>query len=198
MRGLLLTLAILGSSSVLPAQNWTSWKKDSVFPGIETRERCTGFNEFANRYLWDVQLRSAYHRNVDLSWSAEPQLMRGAEAEPGGALAVKPGEVVGGRHTAATPCSTSLFVRVDDVKDAGAPLTAAARASSARPAIGGHWSSKDPEPLRKDLDVQVSGNTVTGTWTSPNFSFQVTAPLPEHLAGSVSVDRGADQKTNAH
>ena len=197
MRSVLLTLATLGSSSLLLAQNWSSWKPDAVFPGVEIRERCTGFNEFANRYLWDVQLRSSYQKNVDLAWSAEPQLMRGAQAEPGDALAVKPGEVVAARHTATAPCTASLQVRVDSVKDAGASLRASAKASSPRPAIQGHWSSKDPEPLRKDLDVQVSGNTVTGRWSSPSFSFQLTAPIPERLSGSVAVE-GGDPKSNAH
>ena len=100
MRRPLLLLMAIGSSSLLSAQSWSAWRPDSVFQGIQVREHCSGFNEFANRYIWDVQLRNTYKKDVDLSWAAEPGRLHGAEAQIDHALAVKPGEMVETHHTA--------------------------------------------------------------------------------------------------
>ncbi len=181
------------ASSLLSAQNWSAWKPDPVYQGIEVRERCSGFNEFANRYLWDVQLRNTYQKTVDLTWAAEPALLRGAQAQGDRALGVRPGEVVDAHHTAPQDCSSGLFVRVDEVKGAGA---ATAKTGSFRPKIEGRWRSKDPEPLRKELDVQLSGNTITSSWSSPSFSFQISTALPQGLSGSVSLDGGEKSSTS--
>ncbi len=189
MQRLLLVLTALGSVSLLSAQNWSAWKPDPVFHGIQVREHCGGFNEFANRYVWDVQLRNTYKKDIDLSWAAEPGLLHGAEAQTDRALAVKPGEVVDAHHTAPNACSAGLLVRVNDVKAAGAPVVQTASAGALRPKIEGRWRSKDPEPQRKELVVQLSGKTVTSSWTSPNFSIQFSSPLPEGVSGSVSVER---------
>ena len=189
MQRLLFVLTALGSVSLLSAQNWSAWKPDPVFHGIQVREHCGGFNEFANRYVWDVQLRNTYKKDVDLSWAAEPGLLHGAEAQADRALAVKPGEVVDAHHTAPNACSAGLLVKVNDVKAAGSPVAQSAGASVLRPKIEGRWKSKDPEPQRKELVVQLSGKTVTSSWTSPNFSIQFSTPLPEGVSGSVSVER---------
>src|SRR5262245_58129436 len=162
-------LIALGSIPLLQAANWTGWKPDPTFPGIEVRARCTGFNEFANRYLWDVQLRNTYHKDVDLTWAAQPELLRGSQAQSDRAFAVKPGEVVGAHHTAPADCGSGLLVKVDDVKTSGSTATSADRpttttAHAIEPKIGGHWRSKDPEPYQKELDVQLSGRTVTSTF----------------------------------
>jgi len=69
---LVLTAFAFGSVSLLGAQSWSAWKPDPVFHGIQIREHCGGFNEFANRYVWDVQLRNTYQKDVDLSWRPSP------------------------------------------------------------------------------------------------------------------------------
>jgi hypothetical protein len=190
MQRLLLVLTALGSVSLLSAQNWSAWKPDPVFHGIQVREHCGGFNEFANRYVWDVQLRNTYKKDVDLSWAAEPGLLHGADAQTDRALAVKPGEVVDAHHTAPNACSAGLLVKVNEVKAAGNPAVQTASTGVLRPKIEGRWTSKDPEPQRKELVVQLSGKTVTSSWSSPNFSIQFSTPLPEGVSGSVSVERG--------
>src|SRR5579859_8074247 len=190
MRLLFLVLAAVGSSSLLPAQTWSAWKPDPVFHGIQIRQHCNGFNEFANRYLWDVQLRNTYQKDVDLSWAAEPGRLRGAEAQTDRALAVKPGEVVDAHHTAPNACSAGLLVKVNEVKAAGNVAARSAGASSLQPKIEGRWTSKDPEAPRKQLSVQLSGRTVTTSFSSPKFSFQFSSPLPEGVSGSVSVESG--------
>jgi hypothetical protein len=83
MRRLPVILITIASSSLLSAQNWSAWKPDPVFHGIQVRQHCAGFNEFANRYVWDVQLRNTYKKDVDLAWAAEPGRLHGADA-PGG------------------------------------------------------------------------------------------------------------------
>ena len=181
-----LIFSVVAFTSLLNAQSWSAWKPDAVYPGIEVRERCTGYNEFASRYLWDVELRNNYQKDVDLAWAAEPGVLHGAQAQADHALAVKPGEVVGAHHTAPQNCSSGLLVKVDDVRVAGRAKTA-----SARPNFEGRWRSKDPEPLRKELDVQLSGNTLTSTWSSPSFSFQISTRVPENLHGSVSLGEPA-------
>jgi hypothetical protein len=193
MRRLLLVLISVASGSLLSAQSWSAWKPDPVFHGIEIREHCSGFNEFANRYMWDVQLRNAYRKDIDLSWAAEPGLLRGAEAQMDRALAVKPGEVVDAHHTATNACSAGLLVKVSEVKTAGTLTSHNASASSLRPRIQGRWTSKEPEPLRKELVVELQGKTLTSSWSSPNFSIQISSPLPEGVSGSVSLGSG-DQK----
>jgi hypothetical protein len=195
MRRLFFALIVVGSSSFLSAQSWSAWRPDPVFHGIQVREHCGGFNEFANRYVWDVQLRNTYQKTVDLSWAAEPGRLHGAEAQTDHALAVKPGEVVDGHHTAPNACSAGLAVKVNDVRTAGYATSSSSSTSASlvHPKIEGHWRSKDPEPLRKELSVQLSGNTVTSTWSSPNFSFQISGPLPQGIGGSVSIG-GGEQK----
>jgi len=190
MRRLHFVLAIVGSSSLLSAQSWSAWRPDPVYHGIQVREHCGGFNEFANRYTWDVQLRNGYQKDVDLSWAAEPGLLHGAEAQMDRALAVKPGEVVDAHHTAPNACSAGLQVKVNEVKAAGHPTGASASASLLRPKIEGRWRSKDSEPLRKELVVQLSGKTLTSSWSSPGFSIQISSPLPEGVSGSVSLGSG--------
>jgi hypothetical protein len=181
---LLSVLVTLGSCSLLSAQSWTAWRADAVYHGIEIRERCGGFNEFANRYIWDVQLRNTYRKNVDLAWAAEPERLHGADAQSNRALGVKPGEVVDAQHTAPGNCSIGLLVKVNDVRAANATV------ASVRPNIEGRWQSKDPEPLRKELVVKLSGDTVTSRWSSPNFSIQISSPLPKGVSGSVSIEKG--------
>jgi len=193
MRNLVLALVINGSISFLSAQNWSAWKPDSIYGGIEIRERCAGFNEFANGSVWDVQLRNTYHKNVDLSWAAEPDLLRGVKAQSERALTVKPGEVVDAHHTAHRDCSAGLLVKVNDVRASGAGTAPSSGSAAFRPKIQGRWQSKDPEPLRKELTVTLSGKTVTSSYSSPNFSLQVSTPLPEGVSGSVSIEHG-DQK----
>ncbi len=194
MRRLHFVLAIVGSSSLLSSQSWSAWRPDPVYHGIQVREHCGGFNEFANRYVWDVQLRNTYQKTIDLSWAAEPGRLHGAEAQMDHALAVKPGEVVDGHHTAPNACSTGLIVKVNDVRNAGyTTARGSTTASLVRPKIEGHWRSKDPEPLRKELSVELSGKTLTSSWSSPNFSIQISSPLPEGVGGSVSLG-GGEQK----
>jgi hypothetical protein len=193
MRRLLLLLVPVASCSLLSAQSWSAWKPDPVFRGIEIREHCSGFNEFANRYTWDVQLRNAYQKDIDLSWAAEPGLLHGAEAQIDRALAVKPGEVVDAHHTAPNACSAGLLVKVNEVKSAGTLTSHNAGASSLRPRIQGRWTSKDPEPLRKELVLELQGRTLTSSWSSPSFSIQISSPLPEGVSGSVSLG-SSDQK----
>ncbi len=194
MRRLHFVLAIVGSSSLLSAQSWSAWRPDPVYHGIQVREHCGGFNEFANRYVWDVQLRNTYQKTIDLSWAAEPGRLHGAEAQMDHALAVKPGEVVDGHHTAPNACSAGLLVKVNDVRNAGyTTARGSTTASLVRPKIEGHWRSKDPEPLRKELSVELSGKTLTSSWSSPNFSIQISSPLPEGVGGSVSLG-GGEQK----
>jgi hypothetical protein len=193
MRRLPLVLLFVGSTSLLSAQSWSAWKPDSVFRGIETRERCAGFNEFANGSVWDVQLRNTYQKNVDLTWAAEPDLLRGPQSQSDRALSVKPGEVIDAHHTAHRDCSAGLLVKVNDVRAAGAPSAPSAATTSIRPKIQGRWQSKDPEPLRKELVVTLSGKTVTSSFSSPNFSLEVSTPLPEGVSGSVSIER-SEQK----
>jgi hypothetical protein len=181
MRRLIVAIVTVGSSSFLSAEGWSAWRPDPVFHGIQIREHCGGFNEFANRYMWDVQLRNTYQKNVDLSWAAEPTLLHGAEAQTDRALAVKPGEIVEAHHTAPNACSAGLVVKVTDVKAAGV-ASSTTSASVAHPKIQGHWRSKDPEPLRKEFSVQLSGKTVTSSWSSPNFSIEISSPLPEGVS----------------
>jgi hypothetical protein len=202
MRRSAIALIALGSSGLLSAQppgpaQWSGWRPDATFPGIEVRERCAGFNEFANRHLWDVQLRNTYDRPINLSWAAEPGLLHGAEAQADHAIGVRPGEIVDARHTAPKDCSAGLLVRVRDVRNAGDVLAAApsARTGAPRPRIEGHWKSRDPEPYQKELQIQLSGRTVTGVWTSPGFSFQITTPLPENVGASISVDHDPKPST---
>src|SRR5260370_9251661 len=109
---------------VLSAQNWSEWSADPAFQRIEVRERCAGFNEFANATMWDVQLRNAYAKDVDIYWLAEPDATRGAQVER--ALAVKPGEVVNTRHAGLQDCSGRLPVKVNEGRPAGSSLTSAA------------------------------------------------------------------------
>ena len=194
MRRLLFVLAVVGSSSLLSAQSWSAWRPDPVYHGIQVREHCGGFNEFANRFVWDIQLRNTYQKTIDLAWAAEPGRLHGAETQMDHALAVRPGEVVDGHHTAPNACSAGLIVKVNDVRNAGNVVgTGNATASLMRPKIEGHWKSKDPEPLRKELSVELSGHTLTSSWSSPNFSIQISSPLPEGVGGSVSLG-GGEQK----
>ena len=166
----------LGSSVLLSAQSWSAWSPDPVFKGIEIRERCGGFNEFASAYVWDVQLRNTYQKDIDLSWTAETQ--------PATAQSVKAGAVVDARHIAPKDCSAGLFVNVNDVKTA---TTAVAKTSSFTPRIEGRWTSKDPEPLRKQLAVQLNGRIVTTIFSSPGFSFQISSKIPDALINSVKL-----------
>jgi len=189
MRSFPLILIAFGSASFLSAQSWSAWRPDAVYSGIQTRERCAGFNEFANRFLWDVQLRNTYQKNVDVAWAAEPGTLRGAEAQADHALAVKPGEVIDAHHTAPNSCDAGLLVTVNEVRNATAGAPTSAKAMTLRPKIEGRWQSKDPEPLRKALVVQLSGHTVTTSFSSPNFNFQISSPLPEGVSGNVSVER---------
>ena len=165
----------LGSSVLLSAQTWSAWSPDPVFKGIEIRERCGGFNEFAGSYVWDVQLRNTYQKDIDLSWMAETQ--------PGNAQAVRAGAVVDARHIAPKDCSAGLLVNVNDVKNA---TTAVARTSSFVPRIEGRWTSKDPES-QKQLAVQLNGRIVTTIFSSPGFSFQISSKIPEALINSVKL-----------
>jgi len=104
--------------------------------------------EFANRFVGDIQLRNTYQKTIDLAWAAEPGRLHGAETQMDHALAVRPGEVVDGHHTAPNACSAGLIVKVNDVRNAGNVVgTGNATASLMRPKIEGHWKSKDPEPL---------------------------------------------------
>jgi hypothetical protein len=176
MRHLLFVLMALGSSVLLSAQTWSAWSPDPVFKGIEIRERCGGFNEFAGSYVWDVQFRNTYQKDIDLSWMAETQ--------PGGAQAVPAGAVVDARHVAHKDCSAGLQVNVNDVKTA---TVAVARTSSFVPRIEGRWTSKDPEPYQKQLAVQVNGRIVTTIWSSPGFSIEFTSKIPEALINSVKL-----------
>jgi hypothetical protein len=67
MRILLLPLAaMVVLAPFAKAQDWSSWKADDTYRGIEVRTRCTGYDEFAGRYLWDVQLRNRYKKRVDV------------------------------------------------------------------------------------------------------------------------------------
>ena len=190
MRRLLLVLVPVASGSFLSAQSWSAWKPDPVFHGIEIREHCSGFNEFANRYTWDVQLRNGYNKEIDLFWAAEPGLLHGAEAQTERALAVKPGEVVDAHHTAPNACSAGVLVKVNEVKAAGTLTSHNAGASSLRPKIQGRWTSKDPDQLRKELVLELQGKTLTSSWSSRNFSIQISSPLPEGVSGSVSLGSG--------
>lgn len=190
-------LMLSSAASCVSAQQWTAWKADPTFPGIEVRERCTGFNQFSNRTMWDVQLRNSYPKNVDLSWDAEPGLLHGADAQADHAMTVRPGEVIDAHHTAPKDCSAGMAVRVSDVRDAGAPVppgstyAPAAPPPSSHPAVQGTWRSKDSSPNPKQVHVELNGNTVTGAFESPAFSFQITTPLPEKLLGSVSIEHDA-------
>ncbi len=180
MRHFLFVLMALGSSVLLSAQTWSAWSPDPVFKGIEIRERCAGFNEFASSYAWDVQLRNTYQKDIDLSWTAESQ--------PGAAQAVRAGSVVDARHIASKDCSAGLMVNVNDVKTAtAAPASSAGNTGSFVPRIEGRWSSKDPEPLRKQLAVQLNGRVVTTIFSSPGFSFQISGKIPEALLNSVTL-----------
>lgn len=167
MRPSIFALMILGSGLSASGQTWSAWQNDAVFPGIEIRARCTGFNEFANRFVWDVQLRNTYQKEVDFAWAAQPDLLRGAQAQMDHALSVRPGEVVDAHHTAPQDCSSALLVKVNDVRSP-APRTSAVQ--------------------RKQLTLQLSGNSVTGIWSSPNVNIQITTPLPESVRGSVSIE----------
>jgi hypothetical protein len=182
---------------VLSAQNWSEWSADPAFQRIEVRERCAGFNEFASATMWDVQLRNAYAKDVDIYWLAEPETPRGA-AQVQRALAVKPGEVVNTRHAGLQDCSGRLAVKVSEVQAAGTAVGNAAApppAPAAPPHVFvGRWSSKDPEPYRKELVFQVSGHTMTGAWSSPGLSFEITSPLPEGLLKGISIGPG-EKKT---
>jgi hypothetical protein len=174
---------------------WTDWKTDPTFPGIEVRTRCDGFNEFARRTMWDVQLRNAYTRPVDVAWEAEPALLHGPDAQADHAAGLRPGETIEGHVTAPKDCSSGLMVRVDDVRGGSAPSSGPVAAAPpapgfAAPAIQGTWRSKDPEPYQKQLQVQIAGHVVSGAFTSPGFSFQFTTPIPEKLLNSVSVGAG--------
>jgi hypothetical protein len=177
MRHLLFVLMALGSSVLLSAQTWSAWSPDPVFKGIEIRERCGGFNEFASAYVWDVQLRNTYQKDIDLSWTAETQ--------PATAQSVKAGAVVDARHIAPKDCSAGILVNVNDVKNATAATVA--KTSSFVPKIEGRWTSKDPEPLRKQLAVQLNGKIVTTIFSSPGFSFQISTKIPEGLINSVKL-----------
>ena|ERR1700736_3037506 len=180
MRHLLFVLMALGSSVLLSAQTWSAWSPDPVFKGIEIRERCGGFNEFAGSYVWDVQLRNTYQKDIDLSWMAESQ--------PASAQSVQAGAVVDARHIAKKDCSVGILVNVNDVKTA---TTAVARTSSFVPRIEGRWTSKDPEPYQKQLAVQLNGRIVTTIWSSPGFSFQISSQIPEGLLNSVKIGPAA-------
>jgi hypothetical protein len=80
-------------------------------------------------------------------------------------------------------------VRVNEVRAAANPSSAAVQVSSQqRPQIQGHWTSHDPEALQKSITVQVFGDAVTGQWSSPGFSLDITTPLPKNIHGSVSLD----------
>jgi hypothetical protein len=180
MRAIWFALATLASVASVNAQSWSAWRPDPVFQGIEVRERCAGHNDFANGYVWDVQLRNGYPKPIDLAWAVEADRLRGKDAQAERALTVRAGEVVDTRHTSPADCSSPLMVKVSDVQNA--------RGDSHRPAIEAHWRSKDPEPFQKEIVVQVSGDTVTGAWSSPGFSFKITSPLPKGVSGAVTVN----------
>ena len=190
MRPLSSLLIVVGWVPLASAQTWSAWRTDEVFPGVEIRQRCAGYNEFAGRYLWDVQLRNRYQKSVDLAWAVEPQRLHGARAQSDQAFAVAPGEAVDTHHTAPVDCSSPLVVRVRDVQSAGQGPSAAAPAAPPPVTFGARWRSRDPGPLQKSLTVQVFGDTISGAWSSPTFSFQVTTPFPKNVHGSVSIDAG--------
>ena len=124
-----------------------------------------------------------------MTWAAEPQRLRGTEVQGDRAVGVSPGETVDAHHTAPMDCSSGLMVRVNEVRPAGdVPRTTAQARPQQRPRLQGHWTSRDPEELRKSLTVQVFADGVTGQWSSPGFSFEITTPLPKNIHGSVSVD----------
>lgn len=164
-----LSLVLMSSCFVLSlsAQDWSVWKPDPVFHGIEVRARCEGVNEFAARTMWDVELRNTYQKTVDLTWAAD------AESER--ASGVRPGETVDVHPTVSNDCAAGLMVKVADVRNAAAQ---AAGSPSSATTLQGRWTSKDPEPLRKELVVQLSGRTVTTTFSSPSFSFQISNDIP--------------------
>lgn len=195
MRTLLLPwAAMMVIAPFANAQDWSSWKADDTYRGIEVRTRCTGYSEFAGRYLWDVQLRNRYQKRVDVTWAAEPQRLRGAAAQGDEALGVLPGETVDAHHTAPVDCSTRLMVRVNGVRPAGesAATTAQARPRD-WPQFQAHWNSQDPREPQKSLTVRSYGDAVMGQWSSPGFSFEITTPLPKNVHGSISLDPPAQQ-----
>jgi hypothetical protein len=127
---------------------------------------------------------------VDVAWAAEPQRLRGSEIQGDQAIGVAPGETVDAHHTAPVDCSAGLMVRVNKVQGAGNPASTTAQAASPQQQrqFQGRWVSHDPEEFRKSFTVQVAGDSVTGQWSSPGFSFEITTPLPRNIHGSVSVD----------
>jgi len=201
MRTLLtMSIVMVGVVPLAGAQNWSSWRPDATYHGIEVRSRCTGYNEFAGRYLWDVQLRNRYQKNVDVAWAAEPQKLHGAEVQGDQALGVAPGETVDAHHTAPVDCSSALMVRINAVRQtegahpsearqaANPPATVAQASPQQQPQLQGHWTSNDPEGFQKSVTVQFFGDSVTGQFSAPGFSFAITTPVPKNLHGSVGVD----------
>ena len=169
----LAVLSALAFLLPLSAQDWSPWRADSTFPGIEVRERCSGFNEFSNRYMWEIQLRNGYTKSIDLAWEAEPSLLHGPDSQADHAQAVRPGETIDAHATAPKDCASGLAVRVAEVREGAASFKE---------------GSAVAQNSRNQLQVQIVGNSVTGVWISPRFSLQITAPLPQKIAGAVRVD----------
>ncbi len=210
----ILTLSLIAIAGWVPfasAQNWSAWRPDETYHGIEVRARCTGFNEYAGRTVWDVQLRNRYQKPVDVAWAAEPQRLRGAEAQADRAMSVAPGETVDAHHTAPVDCSAGLNVRVNAVRTAEAqrasagpgnpnmaqaappayppqptPSNAPGPEAQPRPMFQGHWQSKDPDQA-KSFTFEYYGDTIAGHWSSPGFNLQITTPFPKNLLNSIQV-----------
>lgn len=171
---------------ILGAQDWTAWAPDRVYRGIQVRERCGGFNEFANAYVWDVQLRNNYPKSIDLVWAVDTQALHGATAQMDRKLSVAPGEIIQARHAVPHDCTSILPVDVNEVRAAGSPGAAPAPVGAPRK-FEGRWTSRDPEPFRKQVVFQYSDNVLTGAWSSPGVSIEISAPLPESVFKGISI-----------
>jgi hypothetical protein len=99
-------------------RQWSPWRGDAAFSNIEVRVTCSGYNQFAGLYRWEVELRNNYSQAVDLGWEVDPQTRdRRGRKRRGISRALAADGVEETVEMLPKPCGTEIQVRVVDVSD---------------------------------------------------------------------------------
>jgi hypothetical protein len=85
-------LFFLNASFQTSSENWGNWSYiESAYPGIEVRVARGDFNEYANKYHWDIQFRNRYSKSVQFNYGYTATNERG-QCNPDHRKHIEPGE----------------------------------------------------------------------------------------------------------
>jgi hypothetical protein len=99
-------------------QRWSPWRGDAAFSNIEVRVTCSGYNQFAGLYRWDIEIRNAYAQAVNVGWEVEPESRdRQGRKRRGISPALAAGGVEETFELLPKPCGTEIQLRIVDVTE---------------------------------------------------------------------------------